>query len=97
MAKSSHDLVASQVDRDTMIAKHVLNIHRTAGNAPEQDDSDKKVRSPPACSSCQTTLASGQLCATEGQPERKCALNVRIDSCQYPYSVSHVWLCALLH
>ena len=27
-----------------MIAKHVLNVHRTAGNQPERDDNDKKVR-----------------------------------------------------
>lgn len=32
-----------QVERDTMIAKHVLNVHRTAGNQPERDDNDKKV------------------------------------------------------
>ena len=30
-----------------MIAKHVLNIHRTAGNAPERDDTDKKVLARP--------------------------------------------------
>ena len=32
-----------------MIAKHVLNIHRTAGNAPERDDTDKKVLATPDC------------------------------------------------
>jgi len=41
-----------------MIAKHVLNIHRTAGNAPERDDTDKKV---PAASIClqHSVLRSG--------------------------------------
>ena len=32
-----------------MIAKHVLNIHRTAGNAPERDDTDKKVLAASIC------------------------------------------------
>lgn len=30
------------VERDTMIAKHVLNVHRTAGNQPDKDASDEK-------------------------------------------------------
>jgi hypothetical protein len=53
-----------------MIAKHVLNIHRTAGNAPEQDDADKKVLSRPACFPCQTGLISEQLCVADVKAER---------------------------
>ncbi len=42
-----------------MIAKHVLNIHRTAGNAPERDDTDKKV---PAVISLLVQRAAVGLC-----------------------------------
>ena len=71
-----------------MIAKHVLNIHRTAGNAPERDDSDKKVRAMIRARCRHACPASGE---RQRQPERKCALDAMLDPSSASCCVHASW------